>query len=138
MILADVNVLIYAMSPHFSHHKNARAWLVGALEGSEQFGTWEPLLASVYRITTHRKTYGAEPAKVLAYLNEIRASSNHVRLVPSPRMWEIFDQLARNSKVVGAKTSDMLVAALTIDQRATLYSYDADFDRFEGLNWVYL
>ena len=138
MIIADVNVLLYAMWPRFPQHEVARRWLGEALAGSEPFGTWEPILAATYRVATLKSVFDApgEPRVVLAFIDSIRSSPSHTSLVPSPRMWTIFQTLLTEATISGADTTDALYAALVIDQNATFATFDHGFARFRGLKWV--
>ena len=57
MLLADVNVFVYAHRPESPRHEEHRAWLDAALNGDEPFGVSEAVLASFVRITTHRRIF---------------------------------------------------------------------------------
>ena len=52
MIVPDVNLLLYAVDEHGDLHEPAKAWLEGALSGTETIGfAWNVLLGFL-RITT--------------------------------------------------------------------------------------
>ncbi|HWH28043.1 MAG TPA: VapC toxin family PIN domain ribonuclease, partial [Mycobacteriales bacterium] len=57
MLLADVNVFLYAHRPESGRHEEFRGWLEAALVGPEPFGVSELVLSSFVRIATHHRVY---------------------------------------------------------------------------------
>ena len=135
MITADVNVLVYAVRPSSPYHEVAKAWLEGALVAEEPFGLWDTTLVSTYRVLTNPKvwTLPETPESALEYLNGIRSAPAFIRLEPGPRYWTIFDNVCRQVNVQGALTSDAMLAALALEHRCRITTFDKDFDKFKGL-----
>lgn len=137
MLLADVNVLIYAHRPDSPEHRMANEWLTGALEGDEPVGVSELVLSGFLRVVTNHRVY-REPSPVdvaLGFCDAVREAPAAVALRPGPRHWAIFASLCRT---VGARANvvpDAFHAALAIENRATWITTDRGFARFPGLSW---
>ena len=135
MITADVNVLIYAIRPSSPHHEVAKSWLESALVAEEPFGLWDITLVSTYRVLTNSKVWSVPetPESTLEYLNGIRSGPAVVRLEPGLRYWTIFADLCREANVRGPLTSDAMLAALALEHRCRIATFDKDFAKFKGL-----
>lgn len=57
-------------------------------------------------------------------------------LAPGFRHYDIFKEILCDSDVGGKLTTDAYIAAMAIENQATVYSNDSDFGRFEGLRWT--
>jgi len=55
---------------------------------------------------------------------------------PGPRHASILERLAIEGGAAGARFTDAVLAAIAIEQGATLASTDRDFNRFTGLKWT--
>lgn len=137
MKLVDANVLLYAVNRDSRHHAPARAWLDGALSGQATVAfSWIVLLAFV-RVTTRAGLFpsplsvdgamdrvdawlGASPAVV------VEPTVDHPRIVR-----DLLGQVGSGANLV----NDAHLAALAIEHRATVVSYDHDFGRFDGVSW---
>ena len=138
MILVDANVLIYAIDSDSPHHRAARSWLENALSGTTSVGlAWIVILAFL-RLTT-RPGILARPLPVersLAFVDEWLAQP-YVRAVsPGEGHWAVLRKLIRDAGSAGNLTSDAHLAALAIEQGASICSTDADFERFPGVERV--
>lgn len=125
------------MVPDNVHHGVALPWLTAALEGDEPFGSWEPILASAYRIVTTPSLihHSGGNEVVLPFLEAVRSAPAHTSIAPSLRLWQIFEEVVRSTSITGRATTDALLAALAMDQDATFYSFDRDFQRYSRLRW---
>lgn len=135
MILVDANLLIYAVDGDSPHHERARRWLEDALSGSESVGIpWIAALAFM-RITTHpgimRKPLAAESA--IRYIDGWLRQPFVKLIGPGEKHWPILRNLLTASGSAGNLTSDAHLAALAIEQGATVASADNDFRRFAGV-----
>ncbi|MBV8473711.1 MAG: hypothetical protein JO234_09865 [Hyphomicrobiales bacterium] len=63
MILADVNVLIYAFRQDSPRHSVCRPWLDGVIRSDAQFGVSPLTLSAVARIVTNPKAF-VEPSPI--------------------------------------------------------------------------
>lgn len=138
MKLVDANLLIYAINRDAPGHRKARRWLEGALSDTEAVGlAWIVLLAFL-RITT-RPGILERPLSIdagLAYVDEWLSLPNVEWVMPGEAHWRILRNLLADSGTLGNLTSDAHLAALALEQGATLYSADHDFQRFPGIRHV--
>jgi len=135
VVVADANVLLYAVDRASSHHEASRAWLDDALAGSEAVGlAWVVLLAFV-RIATSPAVFPspltADQAteQVEAWL----AAPAAVVAQPTPRHISLLRGLLRDTGTAGNLTTDAHLAALALEHGADVISYDRDFARFPGV-----
>ena len=135
VLLADVNVFVYARRRESPGHAQIRAWLETQLGGSQPFGVSELVLSSFVRIVTNRRVY-FEPTPIdaaLEFCAIVLAAPAAVRLRAGARHWEIFADLCRTAGARANTVPDAYLAALAIEHGATWVTLDAGFRRFAGL-----
>ena len=135
MLLADVNIFVYARRRESPGHSRVREWLEQQLGGSQPFGVSELVLSSFVRIVTNRRVY-LEPTPIAAALEFcaiILTAPATVPLRPGARHWEIFADLCRTAGARANIVPDAYLAALAIEHGATWVTLDAGFRRFAGL-----
>lgn len=137
MKLVDANVLLYAVNTDAQHHERSRAWLDEALSGADTVAfAWIALLAFV-RLSTKVGLFPSPLTvdqaldRVDAWLDAppsvvVEATVDHARVVRS---------LLAPIGAGGNLVSDAHLAALAIEHRCTIVSYDNDFSRFDGVDW---
>lgn len=137
MKLVDANVLLHAVNRASPQHRRARDWLDTALNDQEAVGlAWAVLLAFL-RIATHRAVF-PQPMTVDEALGAVRdwlRQPTAALVEPTSRHVDVLAGLLTASGTAGNLVSDAHLAALAIEQNATLVSFDADFGRFQGLRW---
>jgi toxin-antitoxin system PIN domain toxin len=135
--LADANVLIYAVDKRAERHAAAKGWLDNALSGNTTvLMPWVSLLAFV-RIITHPSIY-PNPVPVGEAFDFVDAwlGQPHV-IIPEPdgsharRMRELLEVTGRGGNLI----NDAHLAALALQHRATVVTFDNDFSRFPGVKW---
>ena len=138
MILVDANLLLYAVNRDLPQHERALAWWNSTLSGQKPVGlAWAVILAFL-RITTNPRVF-ERPLDIeaaSAVVNEWLAIPVVRPVVPGIAHWSIFRQLIEQTGAGGNLTTDAHLAALAIEQGASLYSADHDFKRFPGLVYV--
>lgn len=137
MLLADVNVFLYAHRPESPRHEEYRTWLSHSLTGREPFGVSESVLASFLRIATHHRVY-LEPTPLdtaLAFCDAVVTAPAAVRVRPGPDHWSLFSSLVREAGARGNLVPDAYLAALAIEHGATWITTDRGFARFPHLRW---
>ncbi len=137
MLLADVNVLVYAIREDSVDHTAYRDWVNQALNGDEPVGVSELALAGVVRIITNQRIF-REPSTMQQALDAcaaLRSAPAALPLQPGPRHWEIFDSLCRETNAKGNAVPDAYHAALAVENGATWVTTDRGFARFPGLRW---
>jgi len=136
VILVDVNLLVYTVSPEADQHVAAREWLDLQLNGSARVGLpWHSLLGFV-RLTSN-------PRAVQPRVTVLDAWARVRAWLAQPPVW-IAQPTERHADVLEAlfgqapsstKVSDCHLAALAIEHGLTLCSTDGDFARFSDLRW---
>jgi toxin-antitoxin system PIN domain toxin len=138
MIIADVNLLVYAHNKAAPQHERARRWWEDLMTGQQPVGLpWAVALGFV-RLVTHASVL-VTPLAPLDAVARVRGwlAQSEVRIVePGPRHLGIVEDLFRATGVAGSLTTDTHLAALAIEHQAELHSNDADFGRFPGLRWI--
>lgn len=135
MKLVDANILVYAVNSDSEHHERCRTWIDDALSGSDTVAfSWLALLAFI-RLSTREGLFpsplsGAQAMeKVEAWL----AAPAAVVVEPTPAHSRILGQLLREIGAGGNLVSDAHLAALAIEHRCDIVTFDRDFGRFEGV-----
>jgi len=137
MILADVNVLIYAFRKDSARHPEYHAWVKDVLEGRSAYGVSPQALSGVVRICTHPGIY-REPsplAEALAFCDDLLAPAHSTLIQPGDRHWTIFRELCRTSRATGNLVQDAWFAALAIEHGCEWITTDDDYRLFPGLRW---
>lgn len=137
MKLVDANVLLQAVNSDTADHRQARAWLDGALSGGAEVGfAWLALVAFI-RLSTRPGIF-ARPLTVDEATGVVQAwlgAPSARVLAPTARHLDVLTMLLQGAGTAGNLTNDAHLAALALEHRAELVTYDADFDRFPGLRW---
>jgi uncharacterized protein len=137
LILADVNVLIYAFRCDTENHFAYRDWLESVVNGPTAYGVAPQVLSSVVRICTHQKIF-ARPSKsteVFAFCQTLVEQPNATLIVPGQRHWSIFEALCIQCRATGNLVQDAWFAALAIESGCEWITEDRDYARFAGLRW---
>jgi len=137
MILADVNVLVYAHRVDAPGHSVYRRWLEQVINGDQAYGFSELVLSGFLRVVTHPRIFNppSDLANALAFTQIIRTQPNAVPIAPGARHWEIFRSLCEAVNVKGNLVPDAYLAALAIESGSEWITTDGDYSRFPGLKW---
>ncbi|MFP5487429.1 MAG: type II toxin-antitoxin system VapC family toxin [Acidimicrobiia bacterium] len=138
MNVVDANVLIYAVNDDSDRHDEAKAWLDRSLSGAAIVGfSWIALLAFV-RLTTKANLF-QRPLSVdeaLDCVDAWMASPAAVVVEPTSQHLALVRSLLVEAGIAGNLVSDVHLAALAIEHRGRVISYDSDFARFPGVRWA--
>jgi len=137
LILADVNVLIYAFRSDTENHSEHKSWLESVINGSAAYGVSPQVLSGVVRVCTHPRIF-ARPsslADVFEFCRAVLEQPNATVINPGERHWSIFETLCRNCKAAGNLVQDAWFAALAIESGCEWITSDHDYARFPGLSW---
>lgn len=137
MKLVDANVLLYAVNSDAEHHETSRRWLDGALSGDAMVAfSWIVLLAFV-RLSTKVGLFPS-PLDSGGALDRVHAwttAGPAVIVEPTLDHATILRRLLGGVGVGGNLVNDAHLAALAVEHRCAIVSYDNDFSRFEGITW---
>ena len=137
MILADVNVLVYAHRQDLPQYDRFSVWFGEEVESGRSFALCDASLTGFLRIVTNGRIF-TEPTpleEALRSIEELRERPGAVHVNPGARHWEIFTGLCSG---VGARANDIpdaYLAALAIESGSELVTADRGFGRFPGLRW---
>ncbi len=120
------------------HHERSRRWIDGALSGEDTVAfSWIALLAFV-RLSTKVGLFPA-PLTVDQAMDRVDAwvgAGPAVVVEPTAQHGTILRTLLRSVGVGGNLVSDAHLAALAIEHRCGILSFDNDFARFPGVDWT--
>ena len=138
MNLVDANVLLYAVNEDAHHHRTARSWLDDALSGAETVGlSWLVLLAFV-RVST-KVGLLPRPLPIDGAMDRVEAwlaAAPAVVVEPGVDHARILSRLVADLGAGGNLVNDAHLAALAVAHRGRIVSYDTDFARFPGVEWI--
>jgi toxin-antitoxin system PIN domain toxin len=138
MKLLDANILLYAYDKSSTHHESCRTWLESVFNASETIALpWQTILAFL-RISTNPRAVKnpLSNAQVCNIVDTWLERPNVLVVNTADRSWSILRQQILDAQVSGPLVTDTALAALAIEQGATLCSTDRDFRRFVGLKLV--
>lgn len=140
MLLADVNVLVYAHRED-SHAEHVRfgEWLVQRATGPEPFALSVLALAGFARVVTNPRIFRRPSTldEAFGFTAQLVRRPNARLVGPGPSHWQLVEDLCRAAGASGKLVADAQHAAVAIEHGCTLVTTDADFARFPGLRWLH-
>lgn len=137
MKIVDANVLLYAVNRDAAHHERSRRWLDEALSGADTVGfAWVALLAFV-RLSTRVGLFPS-PLTTDEAMDRVDAwltAAPAVVLQPTPDHGRLVRSLLAPLSTAGNLVNDAHLAALAIEHRCDIVSFDNDFSRFPRVRW---
>lgn len=138
MIIPDVNLLVYAYNSDAPHHQQAKTWWEQGMRGRQPVAIPWIVALGFLRIITSRAVL-PRPMGIATALGHVRSWLDHpgVQLLqPGPRHLGILAGFGEAGVLTAALVTDAQIAALAIENQATVHSNDSDFSRFPGLRWT--
>ncbi len=137
MLFVDVNVLVYAHRPEAPRHPEFLRWLEAARTDDEPLGVADQVLAGFLRVVTHPRIFkDPTPTPVaMEFVGALRSAPAVLTVAPGGRVWPIFEELVTRTDARGNAIPDALLAAMAMEQGATLVTADRGFARFDRLRW---
>jgi hypothetical protein len=134
MKVVDANVLIAAASNDHAHHAVAVAWLQKARNEREPLALSTVVALAFLRITTHPKIHEMPltSAQALDWLGAFMRSPAARWVHPADDHLLALERMLAGS-VVGNLAMDAHLAALALENGASVVTFDRDFLRFKGL-----
>jgi uncharacterized protein len=133
--LVDANVLLYAVNTDAEHHGASRSWLDSALSGGTTVAfSWIALLAFL-RLSTRDGLF-PRPLTSAQAMDRVEAwlgAPPAVVIEPTVDHARVLRGLLEHVGSGGNLINDAHLAALAIEHRCVVVSYDNDFDRFPGI-----
>jgi toxin-antitoxin system PIN domain toxin len=136
VLLPDVNVLLAGYRADHLHHRLARRFLDEARTGTRPIALSDFALASVVRLATNPRVFvNPDPVEgVLEYVEALLEPPAQL-LQPGGTHWTSFAELCRHLQLRGNLVPDAYLAAVALEQRAELVTFDRGFGRYPRLRW---
>jgi uncharacterized protein len=135
--LVDANVLLYAVNTDAERHEPSRRWLDRTLSGDDTVAfAWIALLAFVRLVT--KVGLFPRPLTVDQAMDRVHAwlaASPAVVVEPTTDHPATLRRLLQDVGVGGNLVTDAHLAALALEHRCVLVSWDHDFSRFPDIHW---
>lgn len=132
MHVVDTNVLIYAANAGSPQHGAARNWLTSTLTTGETLGLpWVAALGFI-RLTTNPRIM-PRPITVVEAIGSVEAwaaQPNVIFLEPGPRHLSVLGGLLTEAGAGGNLTTDAHIAALALENRCPVVTFDRAIARF--------
>ncbi|MEI8282246.1 MAG: TA system VapC family ribonuclease toxin [Armatimonadota bacterium] len=135
MVIPDANLLIYTFNRDSKYHEQAKVWWEELVQGSEYIGLDWSVVITFLRLTTNPIMF-PKGVDIENSLKVVRSwlDIDHVHVIyPGSQHFDILSSLLIQARVGHNLVPDIHLAALAIENRATLHSHDRDFQRFSGL-----
>jgi toxin-antitoxin system PIN domain toxin len=136
--LVDTNVLVFTVNEASPQHADSRRWLDGVLSGADTLAlSWQALIGFV-RVVTHPAVASSplDVGQAFDLVDAWLAAPASIVVEPTATHTTIVRDLLIGAGGVGGKlVHDAHLAALAIEHRAGIVSYDSDFARFPGVAW---
>lgn len=138
MILLDANILLYAYNADAPQHQAVAQWLTALVDSGETLGLPISTIWAFLRISTNSRIWPNPLAadKAFEILNEWLSHPGVVVINPGPRHVELLERVVAEYSAAGALLSDAVLAAMALENGATLASTDQDFRRFASIRWI--
>jgi toxin-antitoxin system PIN domain toxin len=137
MIIPDVNLLIYAYDTNSPFHLKAAEWWQLCLMGKEVVGLPSPVLFGFLRVATSSRIFRhpMTPGEAIRHIQSWLQQPVVQILEAGPRHVHQVLKLIESAGCGGNLVTDAQIAAIAIENDATVYSSDTDFARFPQLAW---
>jgi toxin-antitoxin system PIN domain toxin len=135
--VVDANVLLYAVNSDAPQHDDSRTWLDAALSGGDRVGlSWVVLLAFL-RLSTRSGLFSSPltPTEAFDQVGDWTQAPGGEVIHPSPTHVTTLQGLLAPIGLAGNLVNDAHLAAVAVEHRAEIVSYDNDFSRFPGVRW---
>lgn len=138
MILPDVNVLVLAHRADQDDHDPVREWLEREVNSDRPFALADAAVAGFVRIVTNPRIYHRPTAlpTALAFVDGLIEQPTCVPVAAGERHWPILRGLLQDADARGNLVPDAHLAAVAIEQGATVATRDRGFARFSGLRLI--
>jgi len=136
VLLPDVNVLLAGFRADHIHHRPARAFLDDARSQTVTLGISDVALSSLVRLATNPRVFIQSDTvdAVLDYIDALLDPPVQV-VTAGAGHWPRFAGFCRELNLRGNLVPDAYLAALALEQRAELVTFDRGFGRYPRLRW---
>lgn len=127
----DVNVLVAAARSEHPYHESAITWLERAINEKNiklRLTLLPGVIAGFLRITTNRKVFPVPTPieSAVGFIDDVLDSA-HVMVLSNSREWPQLRGLCLQKTLTANKIPDAWIAALVLEHREVLATFDKDF-----------
>jgi len=138
LILVDASILLHAYHPQSEHHEVCRHWIEESFSAPSPIGLPWLTIWAFLRISTNPRAF--ERPLTMKEAEAIASSwfdaAAVQAILPGERYWEILRHLLVEARVSGPLVTDAALAAMAIEQGASVCTTDRDFARFAEVQIV--
>jgi uncharacterized protein len=138
VILPDVNVLVLAHRRDHDEHDLVRSWLEDEVNSDSPFALADTAVAGFLRIVTNPRIY-ERPTKLstaLSFVDGLVEQPTCVAVAAGPNHWPILRRVLVAADARASLVPDAHLAAIAIEQGATIATRDRGFARFGEVRWL--
>lgn len=138
MILADINVLVYAFRESAPEHARYAGWLQSVVAGREPLLLVDLVLVGFIRIVTNPRIVEpvATSQQAMTFVDALLESPRSPFSHSSAQIWERVGSMIREDPQIKANlVPDAYLAAVALTHGARIATRDRGFGRFPGLRW---
>lgn len=135
MIVPDLNLLLYAYDASSLHHAAASSWWEECINGVETVGLPHVVIFGFIRLATSARVF-VSPMPLATSIGCVREWFERPHVIEAdagPEHVSATLDLLRRAGGAGNLTTDAQIAAVALHHRATVYTNDSDFARFDGV-----
>ena len=138
MIVFDVNVVLALSARDHPHHLVVRDWFAQRRRERADFGVPTSVWHSFLRIATNIAIAGSPLSlpNAFRFHDHLRQHSGYRDVEPGRRHVELLREICIAGDARANLIPDAVLAAIAIENGATLASFDRDFARFKKLRWI--
>jgi toxin-antitoxin system PIN domain toxin len=138
VILPDVNVLVLAHRSDQPDHEPTRDWLVNEVNSNRPFALTDVVIAGFLRIVTHPRIYRTPTTlgAAIEFVDRLIRQPTCMPVTAGPRHWYVLRDVLRDADARANLVPDAHLAAIAIENGATVATRDRGFARFRGLRWL--
>jgi toxin-antitoxin system PIN domain toxin len=138
MTIVDANLLLYFYNEDSKQHEAAAKWLDSLVNSTEQIGLPWITLWAFLRLSTSPRILPRplSPEEAFSIVRDWTQQAAVIIVHPGLRHAAILERLVVRTGARAGLVTDAALAALAIENGATLASPDHDFSRFPDLKWV--
>lgn len=135
MLLLDVNVVVAAHRDDHALHGAARTWFDDLLVGAEDFTVPLAVWRSFVRLVTHPRVFHdpTPRADAFAFIEATVAQPHHLPVRAGDRHLTLLRRLCDEGDARGDLVADAVLAALAVEHRCEIVTFDRDFARFPSV-----
>jgi toxin-antitoxin system PIN domain toxin len=138
LIVPDVNILVIAHRVDQDDHDAIRGWLEAEVNSDRPLALADIAVSGFLRIVTNARIYHRPTAldTALAFVDGLIEQPTCLPVSAGARHWTILRGLLRDADARANLVPDAHLAAIAIENGATVATRDRGFARFPGLRWM--